>query len=85
MDGASIPITFSEGQDVIIVCNVSTSQLVVPTIMLSTKPDLRNVEFDEGTGTITIMGATAANEGTYTCTANDDVTTPTTISFVLIF
>ena len=83
MDGASIPIAFSEGQDVIIVCNVSTSNLIVPTVMLSVKPDLRNVEFDEGTDTITIIGATAANQGIYTCTAADNVATPTTISFVL--
>ena len=83
MDGASIPITFSEGQDVIIVCNVSTSYQIVPTLILSIKPGISNVEFDQGTGMINITGATAANEGTYTCTADDEVTTPTTISFVL--
>ena len=41
------------------------------------------MEFDDSTGTITITGATAANEGTYTCTADNGETTPTTISFVL--
>ena len=83
MDGASIPITFSEGQDVIIVCNVSTSYRIAPAITLSTKPGVINMEFDQGTGTITITRATAANEGTYTCTADDEVTNPATISFVL--
>ena len=83
MDGAFIPITFSESQDVIIVCNMSTSYHVVPPIILSIEPNMSNVEFDEGTGTITITGATAANEGTYTCIADDEITTPTNISFVL--
>ena len=77
---------FAGGQDVIIVCDVSATNPVISDLAL-TEPNVDNVEFnvdyDEGTGTITITGATAANEGTYTCTAVNGKTEPTTINFVL--
>ena len=83
MDGASIDITFSEGEQFTIVCAVTASNPVVSTVMLSMRPDTSNVEFEAGTGSITITRATAANAGTYTCTADNGATTPTTISFIL--
>ena len=77
---------FAGGQDVIVVCDVSATNPVVSDLAL-TRPNADNVEFnvdyDEGTGTITITGATAANEGTYTCTADNGETTRTTINYML--
>ena len=55
---------------------------VVSEITLS-RPAADNVEFDQGTGVITITQATSANAGNYTCTADNGQTTPTTITFVL--
>ena len=83
MNGTSIRKTFPGGEDVNIVCDVAASNPAVSSLTLSTSSDVSNVDFDEGTGTITIRRATAANTGTYTCTADNGQTTRTTISFVL--
>ena len=83
INSASISKTFSEGEDVTIVCDVAATNPAVSSLMLSMSTDVNNVDFDEGTGTITITRATVDNEGTYTCTADNGETNRTNISFVL--
>ena len=82
VDGATMNVTFAGGQNLTLICNVSATNPAVSSLVLR-RPEASNVDFEEGTGTITITGATTANEGNYTCTANNGETTPTTIMFVL--
>ena len=83
MDGASITINVFESDDISFSCNVTATNPVATSLNL-TRPPANNVDFDAGTGTITITGAVAANAGVYTCTADNGETMPTDISFVLI-
>ena len=64
-------------------CDVTVTNPVVESLELLKSSDAINVAFVEGNGTITITRATEANEGTYTCKANNGETRPTTFSFVL--
>ena len=82
VDGATMNVTFARGQNLTLICNVSATNPAVSSLVLG-RPDASNVDFEEGTGTITITGATTASEGDYTCTANNGETIPTTMTFVL--
>lgn len=84
MNDFSISIDVSVTDNITIVCNVKTANPAVATpLNLTRSSTANNVEFDGDTGTITITGVTADNAGTYTCTADNGVTKPTNISFVL--
>ena len=83
MDGASISVNAFETENVIITCDVTATNPVVASLTL-TRPPANNVNFNESTGTITITDVTVDNAGTYTCTADNGVTTPTNMSFVLM-
>ena len=83
MNGTSISITVVEASNVTINCNVTASNPEVISLTLM-RPSANNVDFDNGTGTITIENFTADNEGTYTCIADNGVTAPTNINFVLM-
>ena len=85
MSGTSpIEITAVENSTVTIYCNVTASNPMVTSLTLTTNSSANNVSFDNSTGAITIMDFTVDNEGIYTCTADNGVTTPTNISFVLV-
>ena len=82
VDGAFIVINASETDDINITCSVTATNPIVTSLSLA-RPPGNNVYFDNETGTITIAGANVTNAGIYTCTADNAVTTPNNISFVL--
>ena len=83
MNGTSISIPVVEASNITINCNVTASNPEVISLTL-TRPSANNVDFDNATGTITIESVTMDNEGTYTCSADNGVTAPTNINFVLM-
>ena len=83
MNGTFINITAVEASNITINCNVTASNPEVISLTL-TNPSASNVNFDNGTGTITIESVTMDSEGTYTCSADNGVTAPTNINFVLM-
>ena len=83
VNDAVINITAVESSKITINCNVTGSNPMVSSLNL-VSPRVDNVNFDNGTGTITIANVKACNEGNYTCTADNGVTTPSNISFVLM-
>ena len=82
MDGASITVNTSETDDVSIICNVTATNPILTFLNLTSRPIASNVYFDNGT--ISITSATVDNAGNYTCTADNGVTTPTNINFILV-
>ena len=84
MDGASITVNTSESDDISITCSVTATNPIITSLKLTSSPLANNVYFDNVTGIIIITDATVDNAGTYTCTADNGVTTPTNINFVLV-
>ena len=64
MDGASITVNTSETDDISITCSVTATNPILTSLKLTSRPIASNIYFDNGSGIITITGATVDNAGT---------------------